>query len=206
MSVAIVVLAAGMSSRTSQNGSHKLLALFDGLPLLRKVAGQAVASRASSVVVVLGHRQAEMRAVLSGLDVHNVVNENYQAGMSTSLALGFSAQAALHADGVMVMLADMPGITSEHIDRLIGTFEDAGGDVIVRATADGRAGNPVILPRSMAGDIGMLRGDIGAKQLIKNSELPVIEVEIGQASLNDVDTSEDVAAAGGVLDTSRREV
>ncbi|MET0172051.1 MAG: NTP transferase domain-containing protein [Agrobacterium vaccinii] len=202
MTVAIVLLAAGMSSRTSKNGTHKLLALFDGVPLLRRVAMQAVASRASKVIAVLGYRHSDMENTLSDLDVETVINSDYASGMSRSLALGFSTAADQGFEGIMVMLADMPGITGADLDRMIDAFENAGGVAIIRASAGGHPGNPVILPRSMAGDVDGLEGDVGARHLIKASGLPIIDVDIGDASLGDVDTPEEIAAARGILTRS----
>ena len=44
-----------------------------------------------------------------------------------------------------------------------------------------------------------LVGDTGARHLIETSGLPVIDVDIGDAAHLDVDTPQDVIAAGGVL-------
>lgn len=202
MTVAIVLLAAGMSSRTAQSGSHKLLVEFDGIPLLRRTAMIAGQSNTASVTVVLGHRHEELGAVLDGLDIARVVNANHAAGMASSIAAGLSVPQAQGADGVMVVLADMPGITSEHLNRLISTFEQAGRLAVVRAVADGKPGNPVILPRSMFDDLSRLEGDVGARELIKASGLQIIDVELGSAALMDVDTPEAIASAGGVLPKS----
>lgn len=199
MGVAIVMLAAGMSSRTAQSGSHKLLAEFDGIPLLRQMAMIAGQSNASSVTVVLGHRHEELERVLDGLDITRVVNANHASGMASSIAAGLSTLEAQGADGVMVMLADMPKISSEHLNRLISTFERAGRLALVRAVADGKPGNPVILPRSMFEDLSRLEGDVGARDLIKASGLQIIDVELGSAALMDVDTPDAIARAGGIL-------
>lgn len=199
MSVAIVMLAAGMSSRTAQSGSHKLLAEFDGIPLLRQMAMIAGQSNASSVTVVLGHRHEELGRVLDGLDITRAVNANHASGMASSIAAGLSTLEAQGADGVMVMLADMPRISSEHLNRLISTFERAGRLAVVRAVADGKPGNPVILPRSMFEDLSRLEGDVGARDLIKASCLQIIDVELGSAALMDVDTPDAIARAGGIL-------
>ncbi|MCI9867681.1 nucleotidyltransferase family protein [Rhizobium skierniewicense] len=199
MRVAIVLLAAGMSSRTAQSGSHKLLAEFDGIPLLRQMAMIAGQSNAASVTVVLGHRHEELGAVLDGLDIAWVVNPNHASGMASSIASGLSVPQAQGADGVMVMLADMPKISGEHLNQMISTFDQAGRLAIVRAVADGRPGNPVILPRAMFEDLSRLEGDVGARDLIKASGLQIIDVELGSAALMDVDTPEAIASAGGVL-------
>lgn len=199
MRVAIVLLAAGTSSRTAQSGSHKLLAEFDGIPLLRQMAITARQSNACSVTVVLGHRHEALERVLEGLDIVRVVNANHESGMASSIAYGLSVPQAQGADGVMVMLADMPKISSEHLNQMIATFEHTGRLAVVRAVAEGKPGNPVILPRAMFEDLSRLEGDVGARDLINASGLQIIDVELGSAALMDVDTPEAIASAGGVL-------
>ena len=62
-----MLLAAGRSSR--MGGPNKLLALFDGKPLVRRSAERALGSKASGTIVVTGHQRERVRAALSGLDV-----------------------------------------------------------------------------------------------------------------------------------------
>jgi molybdenum cofactor cytidylyltransferase len=102
------------------------------------------------------------------------------------------------ADGVLILLADMPGISTDNLNQLIDAFQVADGAPIVCAASEGMPGNPVILPRSLNDSVLRLRGDIGARDLIRTSGLQVIEVEIGTAALTDVDTAEAIIAAGGI--------
>jgi molybdenum cofactor cytidylyltransferase len=199
--VAAVILAAGKASRMREGGAHKLLAEFDGEPLVRRTAKTALAADASSVIVVTGHRRSEIMAALSGLDVTAVENPDYASGMASSLISGFSARAARDADGVLVMLADMPGVKSDDLNLLIAAFRSASGRAIVRAVSRGKRGNPVILPKSLADAVMRLEGDIGARHIIETSGLPIIDTDIGDAAHLDVDTPEAVRAAGGVLTT-----
>lgn len=197
--VAVVILAAGKSSRMGEGGAHKLLAEFDGEPLVRRAAKTALATNAAPVVVVTGHRQSEIVAALSELDVTAVENPDYASGMASSLVSGFSAAPARSADGVLVMLADMPGVTTGDLNLLIAAFRSASGRAIVRAVSLGKRGNPVILPRLLGDAVMRLEGDVGARHIIETSGLPVIDVDIGEAAHLDVDTSEAVVAAGGIL-------
>lgn len=197
--VAVVILAAGKSSRMGEGGAHKLLAEFDGEPLVRRAAKTALATNAAPVVVVTGHRQSEIVAALSGLDVTAIENPDYASGMASSLVSGFSAAPARSADGVLVMLADMPGVTTGDLNLLIAAFRSASGRAIVRAVSLGKRGNPVILPRLLGDAVMRLEGDVGARHIIETSGLPVIDVDIGEAAHLDVDTSEAVVAAGGIL-------
>jgi molybdenum cofactor cytidylyltransferase len=138
-------------------------------------------------------------AALSGLDVTAVENPDYASGMASSLVSGFSAAPARYSDGVLVMLADMPGVTTADLNLLIAAFRSASGRAIVRAVSLGKRGNPVILPRMLGDAVMRLEGDVGARHIIETSGLPVIDVDIGEAAHLDVDTPEAVVAAGGIL-------
>ena len=196
--VVAIVLAAGQARRMGADGRHKLLAEFDGVPLVRRSVATALAAGAARVIVVTGHRAPEIEAALSGLPVEIVRNPLYQEGMSTSLNAGLDAAGA-ECSGVLVHLADMPGVEPEDLRRLMAAFAAAGGNAIVRAVSNGKRGNPVILPRSTFAAIGRLEGDVGARQIIETAGLDIIDVEIGPAAHLDVDTPEAVVEAGGEL-------
>ncbi|KAA0695524.1 nucleotidyltransferase family protein [Neorhizobium sp. P12A] len=199
ISVAVVLLAAGRASRMGEGGPHKLLAEFDGVPLVRRSAEAAVGSGADSVIAVTGYRADEIVGALSGLRAVFAHNADFASGMASSLIAGFSCVEARQADGILVMLADMPGITTEDLRLLLAAFRGAGGNAIVRAVSRGKRGNPVILPRAVYGEVMRLRGDVGARHIIEGSGIPIIDVDIGEAAHLDVDTPEAVVAAGGVL-------
>lgn len=191
-----VVLAAGRSSR--MGGSNKLLAKFGGEPLVRLTTGKALASRAAGVTVVRGHQAPLIREALAGLNVSFTDNPDYASGLAGSLKTGIAAVPA-DADGVLVMLGDMPGVTVADLNRLIDAFIAADGRAIVRATHNGKRGNPVILPRALFSEIMLLQGDTGARHIVEASKGDVIDVEIGVGASLDVDTPEALAEAGGVL-------
>ncbi|WP_105008463.1 nucleotidyltransferase family protein [Rhizobium leguminosarum] len=198
-SVAIVILAAGKASRMGEGGKHKLLAEFDGVPLVRRSALTALCADAASVTVVVGHRRSEIEAALQGLALTFVDNPDYPSGMARSLMAGFSSKRTDGADGILVMLADMPGIATAHLNALIFAFRNAGGEAIVRAVSRGKPGNPVILPRSLHPAVRRLEGDVGARDIIATSALPVLDVDVGDAACLDVDTPDDIVAAGGAM-------
>ncbi|AFL52334.1 molybdenum cofactor cytidylyltransferase [Sinorhizobium fredii] len=196
--VAIVVLAAGRASRMGPAGKHKLLAEFDGVPLVRRSVETALAAGQGKVVVVTGYREDEIRAALGGLPVTFVSNPDYESGMASSLVAGLTAMEE-EAGGMLVMLADMPGVTSGHLSKMLAAFDAENGRAVVRAVTEGQRGNPVILPRSTFAAVRQLLGDVGARHIVERSGLPVIDVELGAAARLDVDTPEAVLAAGGIL-------
>ena len=198
LNVSALVLAAGQSRRSG--AAHKLRATFDGVPLLRRTCETVLQAGFAKVHVVLGFEHESFAAQLISLPVQVSVNPLYGDGLSTSLQAGIKALGP-QADGVLVMLADMPGLTVADLAKLAAAFKRAGGTAIVRATDNGKRGNPVILPRSVFPEIFKLRGDVGAKPIVESFEGRVIDIEIGAAASLDVDTEAAVLAAGGVLGT-----
>ncbi|WP_299862670.1 molybdopterin-binding/glycosyltransferase family 2 protein [uncultured Hoeflea sp.] len=199
--VGTVLLAAGRASRMGEAAGHKLMAEFDGEPLVRKMARTALASKTAQTVVVTGHRAGDIAAALAGLDIDLVDNPAYGSGMASSLQAGLRALDGEIA-GALVLLGDMPALTSDHLDRLIEAFAAAGGEAIVRACDGGIRGNPVILPRAAFDDAMALSGDVGARTLVESGAWPVRDVDIGPAARLDVDTAEAVRQAGGTTERS----
>jgi molybdenum cofactor cytidylyltransferase len=184
VSVAAIILAAGQGTRFGPE--PKLLAEFAGKSLVRHVAEAALASKARPVIAVLGHRREQVGAVLPA-SIRRVENLDYAAGLSTSLKAGFGAL-DIGAEAAVVLLGDMPGVSPELIDRLIGAWADAGRPAAVVPTCEGRRGNPVLLSAALAPEIRGLSGDAGAGALLRARrdvvELPVLT----PAVLADIDT------------------
>lgn len=198
ISVAILILAAGRSSRMSPAAGHKLLARFDGVPFVRRTALRAIASRARHVYAVTGFRHDEIVNCLAGLDLTVAINPAYASGMASSLVAGLKIPDVMSHDGVLILLADMPAITADNLDTLIEAFKACRGQRIIRASHAGAPGNPVILPKRLYPQALMLQGDRGAKALIENSALEIVEIDIGEAALLDVDTVDDLLDLGGL--------
>ncbi|MDE1158566.1 MAG: NTP transferase domain-containing protein [Neorhizobium sp.] len=199
LNIGAILLAAGQARRMGEGGQHKLLAEFDGKPLVRRSAERMLAAGFSPSVVVTGHRQAEIEEALAGLRLDCRFNPDYASGMAGSVIAGLQGEDIFSCDGVLIMLADMPAVTIDNLTTLANAFAEAGGRCVVRSVSQGKRGNPVILPRSVFDAVMRLEGDVGARAIIENSGLPVIDVDIGAAAHIDVDTPDAVVAAGGIL-------
>jgi molybdenum cofactor cytidylyltransferase len=194
-----LVLAAGEGRRMGAGAPYKLLCAFAGVPLVRHVCAEAVASGVGPVVVVTGFRAQEVEAALGGLPLESAFNPKHVEGMAGSLQVGLAHPALRDVDGVIVMLADMPNVGAVALRQLRDRFIDHNGQAVIRAADGDRPGNPVVLPRSLFGAIMSLGGDEGARHVIAAGGLPVHLVDIGSAALQDVDTPEALLAAGGEL-------
>lgn len=196
MSVAVVVLAAGRSSRMAGAG-HKLLARFRETSLVRRAALAALGAGSRSVVVVTGYRSSDVEAEIAGLDLIIARNSNFSDGMASSIVLGVQRAALQAPDGIMIMLADMPLLEPADIDAIIDAFAERNGKAIIRAVCDGDPGNPVVFPRAAFPQLMELIGDSGARKIITQSGLDVIDIEIGESAKVDIDNTEQLVALGG---------
>ncbi|NNM72402.1 nucleotidyltransferase family protein [Enterovirga aerilata] len=198
MSVAAIVLAAGRGTRFGE--SPKLLAELDGKPLVRHAVEAALLAGFPTLVVV-GHRESEIRAVLADLPVTFVPNAAYAEGLSTSLKAGFAALPP-DAAAALVLLGDMPKVTPLLLRELAETWERSGRPSAAVPVAAGRRGNPVLLSAALAGEIAGLTGDRGAGPLLRR--LPdVVELPAeSDATTLDVDTREALARLQACANTT----
>ena len=181
-----VILAAGQSRRMGR--ANKMLAEIDGEPMIVHAARAMLASRASPVVVVLGHEPDGVRRALRGMDVRLVHNPGFAAGLSTSLRAGLGALPE-EAAGAVVALGDMPRVAAADIDALIDAFDPDEGATICVPTHDGKRGNPVLWGRRYFLEMAAVSGDVGARALIGENADQVLEVPRGNPGvLLDLDT------------------
>ena len=147
--IAVIILAAGKSSRFSQGGA-KLVADFDGRPLVRWAVDAATASRANSVIVVTGYAREQIEAAIGDARVVFVHNEDYATGLASSLRAGLAALPR-EAAGAVICLSDMPKVTSSLIDRLIARFARLRGEAhAIVPVHKGLWGNPALIARPLS--------------------------------------------------------
>ena len=188
----IIVLAAGASVRM---GTPKQLLDIGGAPLIRRAAQAAIDSEGRPVVVVLGANAELIRPELDGLNVHVALNAEWSDGMSATIRCGLERLLTLapETSGVVLMLADQPGVTGGSLRKLIRSQEHSG---LVAARYDDVLGTPALFPRAYFDELLQLDGQSGARSLIGHHLDRVLAVDLPEAAL-DLDTPEDLAAFSG---------
>ena len=190
--IAAIVMAAGESRRMGDR--NKLLIPVDGVPMVVRAVETALASEAGPVIVVTGHQADAVRAAIGDRAVIVTHNPDHAAGMSTSLRAGLRAVPP-DCDGALVLLADMPTIRPDHLNRLIAAFNPVEGRAIILPTAQGKRGNPALFARRFFKDMQQVTGDRGARPIIADHGDQVCEVALDdEAIFLDVDTPEALAA------------
>jgi molybdenum cofactor cytidylyltransferase len=195
--VTALILAAGKSSR--MGGPNKLVARLDGKPLVRHAAEAALASHADEVVVVTGHQGERVREALAGLPLRFVDNPRFAEGLSTSLTAGIEA---LDEDvgAALVLLGDMPLVSTALIDQLIAAHRPEAGAHVVVPVTEGRRGNPVLWGRRFFADLKRVTGDQGGRAILTAHPEAIAEVAVtGQGAFLDLDTPQALAEVGGTL-------
>ena len=184
-----VLLAAGSASRF---GSDKLMhKLDDGTPIALASARHLLAALPGSLAVVRSGR-SELAVLLREAGLAVVECAEASEGMGRSLAAAVSA--SREARGWVVALADMPFILPQTI-RFVAERVLAG-DGIVAPFFQGTRGHPVGFDASFRERLESLRGDAGARSLLREPEQRLTALAVDDPGvLRDIDTPQDLPGA-----------
>ena len=184
-----VVLAAGRSERF---GATKLTAELDGEALVRRALRVARRSLGDNVLLLAGHDAIRVIDAAGDAVRFIAINERYEEGMGTSISCATRILRE-RANAILLMLADQPLISPEHIGALQNAW-DGREDSIVATAFSGAQGPPVLLPCGSFADLESMGGDQGARRLLVDSRFNVTTVWNDAAAI-DIDTREDLDQA-----------
>jgi molybdenum cofactor cytidylyltransferase len=177
-----LVLAAGGATRF---GSTKQTVRYDGTPLVRRAVAVANEVCGDRTVLVTGHNRSAVAKVCEPLRGRELVNEHYGDGLGTSIACGVHAVRDA-ASAVLILLADQPLITADHVQQLIDTWSGADNE-IVATSFSGTQGPPVLFGSACFDALCDLEGDKGAKALFGDQRFALKDIAFEPAAL-DIDT------------------
>ncbi len=193
-----IYLAAGKSSR------------FGGNKLFARVGKNALGSMA--LMTSLESRLDQIAVITKETDTLDWIPPHLQQlhkkkwhhipcaasvhGQANSLHCGLRFAENSNADAVIIMLADQPLISKEMINALIIRYEAMMANQepvsFIASTKDGIPCPPILFPQNMFSELDQLRGDAGARFLIRNKMekgnfIPFIDQDL----FFDVDTETD---------------
>lgn len=182
-----IVLAAGASSRMA--GAQKLLLDVDGVPMVRHVLEAASEGGCHQIVVVYAD-EAVKRAVNGRAET--ILNTKASTGMASSLHAGLKAMRP-EIEAAMILLGDQPLVGPRTVAALIRSWRREGSRPAVAVSQDGDAWTPpVILARELWKDLMALKGDAGARQVLKGRP-ELLDVVPAPGRPDDIDTPDDYA-------------
>ena len=186
MSIAIIILAAGSSSRL---GSPKQLLHFNGKSLLQHAIEQAKGSGCGDVVVILGAGAIEINSDIDDPDLIVLENSQWEEGMASSIRSGIYHLMDTGVEAAIIMVCDQPYSNSALLKRMVDIYKETG-KAIVASEYDGKPGTPALFSRSVFASLLLLKGDKGAKQMIMEHKEMAAFVEFPEGII-DIDTAED---------------
>ena len=137
--VSAILLAAGRSRRM---GAFKPLLPFGDTTVIESCLNNLHTAGIENIVVVVGHRAADIRAQLKQLNVSFALNPDPDSQMSTSIARGVELINE-NAKALLISLADHPAVPSDVIALLINEWnQDAK---LIQPEYNGRGGHPVLI-------------------------------------------------------------
>ena len=184
--VAGVVLAAGSSTRMGRN---KLFFELDGETLLKRAVRRAIDAGLDPVLVVVGHEAERARAELAGLACTPVDNPDHALGVNRSLRTGIS-HVPERARAAVVMLADMPFVTSAMVAGLVTRYRESTAPLVISAYGEVNA-PPMLYGRALFPELRQMSGSGCGRQVVRRHRDEAIAVSWPEAVLQDVDVPED---------------
>ena len=189
MIISATILAAGGSSRMGYE--NKLLLPLNGDLVINRICHTVLNSGLKPVIVVTGFQHTEIEKALPELIDQIAHNPNWEKGMAGSVHTGMSLLPDT-VDGNMIVLGDMPLLTTHTLNRLIEQFCVHEGKQIIYPVYSGQQANPVIFPRKYFSEILSSTGDKGCKKVLKQYPDDAIGISIdSEEVILDCDNKDD---------------
>lgn len=160
--IGVIILAAGSSSRL---GKPKQLLMVGGKSLIIRVCEAALSLNIAKVVVVTGAYAERVRSGIVHLPVMVIFNEEWEEGMASSIRKGMEVLSS-QMDAVIILLCDQVNLNSSLLAEIRDAYLNSSFKVVYCRYGD-EIGVPALFDKAMFPELFQLRGDTGAKPIIK---------------------------------------
>jgi molybdenum cofactor cytidylyltransferase len=187
-SYGIILLAAGLSARL---GKPKQLLIYKGKTLLAHSLQIAIETQLQPIVTVLG---ANLDTLIESIEPTNttfVINQEWSEGMASSIRCGMEEllKIAPSIAGVIIMVCDQPYVTTKLLTDLVEKHEHSSKPIIA-SRYNNNMGTPALFDKTIFALLLSLKGDSGAKKIMKSNPDWVETVDFPFGEI-DIDTSLD---------------
>ena len=189
--ISAVILAAGRSRRM---GAFKPLLPFpSGRTVVEACVECVRGAGVEEVVVVVGHKAAEVRGALEGSRVRFASNDEPESEMGVSIARGVEALSG-EARAVLICLVDQPAVPPLAVREVIEAHTKTGARLVV-PTWEGRGGHPVLVDLAFREELLTLVPREGLRALFDARRGEVLRLPVSSPYVaRDADTWEDYRA------------
>ncbi|MFT6204001.1 MAG: molybdenum cofactor cytidylyltransferase [Spirosomataceae bacterium] len=189
MNVAIIILAAGKSSRM---GVPKQAIEINGKTLIKNIIDTTLETKCYPITVVVGANKAAFVPELEVMPVTLIDNPNWEKGMGASIKMGLigSYMVEKNFEAVIVLTVDMPHVTVDLINKLIEKAADDSVKIVACRYGDS-GGIPALFKREVLYDILELDDAEGAKSVIMKHKSNTTWIDFPDGNI-DLDTPSDL--------------
>ena len=193
-SIACLILAAGEGRRF---GMPKWKAEYGGKTFLEIIIEKVTKVGITDIVCVI-----RKDSVPNIKGIGYAVNPNPEQGMFSSLFYGITF--FQKKSGYLIIPVDHPFFDYKTLIELCTAFHLQKNSKVVRPTFDNRAGHPIIIPDSLAGNIPEDDYDGGLKRFIEDTNIPVQNINVGDPGiLKNINRVDDIKAIGDIYNQCR---
>ena len=187
--ISAILLAAGQSQR--MGGNNKLIKKYNKKYLINHIVDTLIKSKVKKIIVVLGFQNSKVKKIIvKNKKINFVYNKNYKSGMSSSIKTGLKRISKKNI-GFLIIHADMPQISRKIINKLYEAIKSKDKEIFV-PTYKRKLGNPVGFKYSMLKSLKKIKGDKGAKKIIKRNKKKLYLIKVNSKSIfNDLNTPKD---------------
>ena len=191
--ISAILLAAGQSKRI--RGENKLLKKYKGKILINHILKSLIKSKANKIIIVLGYEDRKIKKIaLKSKKIIFVFNSNYVRGISTSIKCGIKKISKKNI-GFLIAHADMPLVSKTILNTLCSALKSKNKEIFVPVYKK-KVGNPLAFKYSMIKSFRKIKGDRGAKKLIRLNKSKVQMIKVNSKSiLIDFDQLKDFPSA-----------
>ena len=191
--ISAILLAAGQSKRI--RGENKLLKKYKGKILINHILKSLIKSKANKIIIVLGYEDRKIKKIaLKSKKIIFVFNSNYAKGISTSIKCGLKKISKKNI-GFLITHADMPLVSKTILNTLCSALKSKNKEIFVPVYKK-KIGNPLAFKYLMIKSLKKIKGDRGAKKLIRSNKSKVQLVKMkSKTILIDFDQLKDFPSA-----------
>ena len=191
--ISAILLAAGQSQR--MKGQNKLLKHYKGKYLINHILNTLVKSKVKNIFLVLGFQNLKVRKIIIKSEkIKCIYNKKYKSGLSSSIQTGLKKISKKNI-GFLIVHADMPLVSKRIINVLCSAVKNKNKEIFVPVYKK-KFGNPLAFRYSMIKFLKKIKGDKGAKKIIKTNKSKIKFIKFNSKSiLIDFDQLKDFPSA-----------
>ncbi len=178
--ISAILLAAGQSKR--MGGENKLIKKFRGKCLINHILKSLIKSKVRKIIIVLGYQSFKVKKkLIKSKKIKFIYNKSFKSGMASSIKAGLKKISKKNS-GFLVVQGDMPFVSKTIINSLCSSIKRADKEIFIPFYKS-KAGNPIGFKISFLKFLMKIKGDSGAKRIIRSHKRKIYKLKIQSNSI-----------------------